>query len=53
MGELLKRLAAGDKALTATAQLITYRVPLQDEAAVIDAYQQFDQGKQLKVLVYN
>lgn len=52
MGELLDRLAAGDEALTATRALITHRVPLADEAAVVEVYRQFDQGKQLKVLVH-
>ena len=51
MEDLLSRLSTGDEALMKATQIITHRVPLSDEQAVIDAYKQFDEGKQIKVVV--
>ena len=51
MEDLLSRLSKGDEALVKATQIITHRVPLSDEQAVIDAYKQFDEGKQIKVVV--
>ena len=42
MDELLARLARGDEALLATGKLVSHRVRLTDERAVLEVYDKFD-----------
>ena len=51
MDQILERLAKDDQALKQTKVLITHEVSLYDGVAVQDAYRQFDEGRQIKVII--
>lgn len=51
MDKLLQKLSEKDSALVQAAQIVTLTVSLHKEQDVIRAYEQFDRGKQLKIVI--